>query len=528
MTQPCASSRRPVPATTSSSAAPWRRYGRREGRGGVSLRGAQSKRRAAAEVHVAIDGARAVERNAEDGLARAEILEATVWPVAVDDRYEHRARRARNGGAPLAGRLDLPAELERVGDGDGVSHEAFAAAGAAFGQGDVHGDHDRGSAHPVAPGGYPGPLEGGTLELIGRQQELELVATAFEDVRAGRARSLAFVGEPGIGKSALLDASARAADGFTIVRLVGAQSESAFPYAGLLALVRPLQDDLRELPGSQADPLRAVLATELAGIEAFAVSAGLLALFAAAAERGPLLVLVDDVQWLDDPTRDALGFVLRRLGADSVAVVLAARPGGLGELARVVETIVDVAPLDDASAVAILETALVASIGGTAQSAVLDAAHGNPLALLELPHRLSVEQREGREPLPPMLVAGALVESAFAQAATGLSASSRTALALAALLEEDGIDVFETAAARLGVSLTDLEPAEVVGMVTLSSGRMTFRHPLVRAAILGAVDDPTLRDVHRAHSRSAPARRASCAPPGRGDGWNRRRDCRGS
>ena len=311
------------------------------------------------------------------------------------------------------------------------------------------------------------------------------------------------MGEPGIGKSALLDAAVRATEGFAVLRVVGAQSERDFPYAGLLALVRPLQDDLGGLPRPQADPLRAVLATDLAGIEAFAVSAGLLALLAAAAERRPLLVLVDDVQWLDDPTRDALGFVLRRLGADSVAVVLAARPGGLGELARVVETVVDVAPLDDASAAAILATA-AESIDGTALSAVLGAAHGNPLALLELPHRLSVEQREGREPLPPTLVAGELVESAFAQAAAGLPTSSRTALALAALLDEDGMEVFETAAAQLAVSLTDLAPAEIEGLVTLASHRMTFRHPLVRAAVIHALDDPTLRDVHRAIAEVLP------------------------
>ena len=351
--------------------------------------------------------------------------------------------------------------------------------------------------HLVAPGGYPGPLEGDTLELIGRQKELELVATALDDARSGRARSLALVGEPGIGKSTLLDAAARAAVGFTTLRAVGAQSESGFPYAGLLALVRPLQDDLGGLPRTQGDALQAVLTTDLGGVEAFAVSAGLLTLLTAEAERRPLLVLVDDVQWLDDPTRDALGFVLRRLGADSVAIILAARPDGLGDIARVVEAVVDIAPIDDVSAAAILAAA-AESLDGTARSAVLAAAHGNPLALLELPHRLSVEQRQGREPLPPTLVAGALVEVAFAQTAARLPTSSRTALALAALLQESGTDLFETAAAGLGVSLADLEPVEAEGMITLASGRLTFRHPLVRAAVIGAVDDPTLRDIHRA------------------------------
>ncbi|MGL6278810.1 MAG: AAA family ATPase, partial [Gaiella sp.] len=299
-------------------------------------------------------------------------------------------------------------------------------------------------------------------------------------MRAGRARSIAFIGEPGIGKSALLDATARAAVGFTTVRALGAQSERDFAYAGLLALVRPLQDDLKRIPAPQGAALEAVFTTDLSGVEAFAVSAGFLSLLAVVAERRPLAVLVDDVQWLDDPTRDALGFAIRRLGADGIAVVLAARPGGLGDLARVVETIVDVAPLDDSSATAILEAAAV-SIDAGVRAAVLDAAHGNPLALLELPQRLSIEQREGREPLPPTLVAGELVESAFAHVAASLPAPTRTALALAALLDEGGVDVFETAAARLGISLPDLEPAKVEGLIALASGRLTFRHALVRA-----------------------------------------------
>lgn len=357
--------------------------------------------------------------------------------------------------------------------------------------------HDARQEAPLAPGGYPGPSRGGTLELIGRQQELELVGAALEDARGGRARSLAFVGEPGIGKSALLDAVERAAVGFSTVRAFGAQSERDFPYAGLLALVRPLRDDLGLLPDAQADALQAVLATDLGGVEAFSVSAGLLTLLTAVAERQPLLVLVDDVQWLDDPTRDALGFSLRRLGADRVAVVLAARSGGLGERGRVVEMTVDVAPLDRPAAEALLGTQS-ASLDDAARGAVLEAAHGNPLALLELPRRLTDAQREGREPLPPALVAGELVEAAFAQTAAGLPSPSRAALAIAALLEEDGVEVFATAAARLGITLADLEPAEVEGLIRLGSGRLAFRHPLVRAAALRVIDDPTLRDVHRA------------------------------
>jgi len=308
---------------------------------------------------------------------------------------------------------------------------------------------------------------------------------------------VAFVGDPGIGKTALLDAAARAAVGFTVLRASGALSESDFPYAGLLALLRPLAPQLTALPPAQCDALEAVLRADVGQVEGFVVGAGTLAVAAAAAELQPLLVLVDDVQWLDEPTRDVLGFVVRRLAADNVAVVLAARPDGLGDLGRVVELVVEIAPLDDLSAAAVLAEVLV-EIDPAAREVVLAAAHGNPLALLELPRRLTDGQRRGLEPLPPTLVAGGLVEQAFAASASALPERVRLALATASLLDEGAIGELVAATAELGVSIADLEPAEAQGLVTLASGRVAFRHPLVRAAVLQAIGDAGRRSVHRA------------------------------
>ena len=192
-----------------------------------------------------------------------------------------------------------------------------------------------------------------------------------------------------------------------------------------------------------------MLTTDLAGVEAFAVSAGLLALLTTAAERRPVLVLVDDVQWLDDPTRDALGFV-------APAAPRGQRRGRpCGAARRPAESSDASWRGSSRSPRSTTPPRWRSSRRGrhrstrAARPALLKAAHGNPLARLEFPQRLSVEQREGREPLPPALVAGELVESAFAEAAGRPSHSSRTALALAALLDEDGVEVFETAAARL-------------------------------------------------------------------------------
>jgi DNA-binding CsgD family transcriptional regulator len=336
-----------------------------------------------------------------------------------------------------------------------------------------------------------------TLELVGRQQELGFVTAALEDARSGRARSLALVGGPGIGKSALLDAAAATATGFTALRASGALSERDFPYAGLLALLRPLERELDSLPPAQRAALRAVLAADAGLEESFVVGAGALGALAAAAERSPVVVLVDDLQWLDDPTRDALAFVIRRLSADAVAVVLASRPEGLGDLGRVVTAVAEVAPLDDASAGALLaRNAGAADPASTA--ALLAAAHGNPLALLELPRRLTRGQLAGTEPLPPALVAGELVERAFAASAALLPERTRVALATSALLDEAAVGELDAAVRELGASLDDLEPAEAEGLVSLAPGRIVFRHPLVRGAVLGAAGDATRRRVHRA------------------------------
>ena len=342
-----------------------------------------------------------------------------------------------------------------------------------------------------------------TLELVGRQQELGLVAAALEDARGGRARSIALLGEPGIGKTATLQAAAGLARGFTVVRATGSPAEREYPYGGLLALMRPLRDDVAALPPTQRAALEAILAAEPGQAERFVVSAGALGVVAAAAEREPLLLIVDDVQWLDEPTRDVLAFVIRRLSADRVAVVVAARPGGLGALETAVDVVTDVLPLDDAAAAAVL-TLSGGALDPVVREALLAAAHGNPLALLELPRRLTAGQLAGSEPLPPSLPAGELVSRAFAASAAALAEPTRIALTAAALVEERSLGELESALAGLGVTSRDLEPAEAEGLLVLAPGRVEFRHPLVRAAVLAASGDAMRRRVHRALAGALP------------------------
>jgi DNA-binding CsgD family transcriptional regulator len=341
------------------------------------------------------------------------------------------------------------------------------------------------------------------VELRGRQPELDLIASVLDDARESRARSLLLLGEPGIGKTALLEALVQAASGFTVLRAAGAVAERDFPYAGLLALLRPLRDELAGLPAVQREALEAVLRGEGGKTERFVVAVATLGLIASVAERAPVLAVVDDLQWLDEPTADALAFTARRLAADAVATVLTARPQGAGELGRVADVVHEVPPLDAAAAAAVLGEA-APTLDAGARARLLEASHGNPLALHELPRLLTAAQRAGAEPLPPAPIAGEAVERAFASSAATLREETRLALAVAALLEEDAVSDLRVALGRLSLSFADLEPAERDGLITLAPGRVGFRHPLVRAAVLGAAGESGRRRAHLALAEALP------------------------
>src|SRR5689334_13473306 len=164
--------------------------------------------------------------------------------------------------------------------------------------------------------------------LLGRDRERQAFEKLLSDARSGMSAVLAIVGEPGIGKSALLDAAREAADGFTVLQARGVESEAKVPFGGLLELLRPALGRLRSIPGPQADALGRALALQPGPTgEPFAVGAATLSLLATEAEERPVLVLLDDVHWLDDSSAAAVLFAIRRLVADPIAAVVTARPG---------------------------------------------------------------------------------------------------------------------------------------------------------------------------------------------------------
>jgi DNA-binding CsgD family transcriptional regulator len=335
--------------------------------------------------------------------------------------------------------------------------------------------------------------------LIGRESECARLDELLDRARMGRTGALVIRGEAGIGKTALLDYASERADDMTVVRALGVESEAQLEFSGLLEVCWPMRDTLDELPDHQADVLRSAL-----GIgpgeegDRFAVGAATLSLLAAFAEANPVCVLVDDAQWLDPASQDALVFATKRLQADRAALFFGARDGE--------ERPFDAAGIESLTLSGLAReaaTGLLRRPDGTALAPeVADrlyvATHGNPLALLELPALLSTEQLAGTASLSDPLPAGSTVERAFARRTEALPESSQKALVVAAVSNSSDAEVIVAGLVGLGLPAEALEPAEDAGLVRILDGRLEFRHPLVRSAVFHSASASERRGAHRA------------------------------
>jgi DNA-binding CsgD family transcriptional regulator len=346
----------------------------------------------------------------------------------------------------------------------------------------------------------PRQAAGTSLVLVGRDRECARIDQLLEGALAGESEALVVRGEAGIGKTALLDYAATRADGMQLLTTSGVEAEADLAFAGLYGLLRPILGSLGELPDLQATALAGALGlAPSTGSERFLVSAAVLGLLAEAADERPVLCLVEDAHWLDTPSAEALVFTARRLRAEHVAIVFAVREGegrtfegwGLPELI--------VTGLEDEDARALLSTCSE-EIAPSVRERLLAEAAGNPLALLELPTALSDEQRAGVEVLPDAIPLTARVQATFAAKVDGLPAATQTMLLVAAADDTGDAAMVVSAAAELGATAEALEPAEASGVVRTDGGRIAFRHPLVRAAVLDAA---TLAQRQRTHAALA-------------------------
>jgi len=335
--------------------------------------------------------------------------------------------------------------------------------------------------------------------LLGRERERRELDRVLASARSGRSAVLALVGEPGIGKTALLDHAAATAGGLRLLRARGVESETNVPFAGLLELVRPALRLVASIPAPQAAALEAALALRpgTAG-ERFAVGAATLSLLAAYAEEGPALLLVDDGHLLDASTAEALRFALRRLLAEPLAAVLAVREDEPSLLDDADLPVLRVGGLDREAA-----DQLIGPVGQEVATRLYNATAGNPLALLELGaqgSRLAVAAVDEPIPVP------AKVARAFLRRAATLDDASRRLLVVAAASDANDLAVLERAAATLGLGIEGLAAAEAAGLVRLGDGRFEFRHPLARAAIYREATPEQRRAAHRAIAGALPDR----------------------
>jgi DNA-binding CsgD family transcriptional regulator len=341
--------------------------------------------------------------------------------------------------------------------------------------------------------------------LIGREQEVARIEKLLDDARAGRSGALLVRGEPGIGKTSLLLHARAAASDMRVLVARGIQAESELPFSGLADLAGPLLDLRERLPSAQSMALGQALALEDGGTPArFAVPAALLGLLATAAEEGPVLVLADDLQWLDAPTVEAIVFTARRLRDEGIAMILGARTGtGIEVDASGLEELCP-GPLDPDAAIELLRREHGTRLRGSVAGELAAAAAGNPLALVELPGSLSNEQLSGRQPLPPVLPAGQSVEAAFRQRLAALPSATREALLVVAAGRDETVTEISQALAALGLEPRALDPAESADIVAVDGGVVRFRHPLLRAAAYHLATPSERRHAHRALADVAP------------------------
>ena len=294
--------------------------------------------------------------------------------------------------------------------------------------------------------GLRGPQPG----LRGRRNECEVLDQLLASVRAGDSRALVLRGEPGIGKTALLSYLLRRASGCRTARAVGVEAEMELAFAGLHQLCAPFLDRLNRLPGPQRDALSTAFGLQAGDApDRFLVGLALLSLLADVAEERPLVCAVDDAQWLDHASAQALAFVARRLAAESVALVFAVRePAAERHLTGLTELVVP--GLVDGEARALLLSVITGPMDERVRDRIVAETRGNPLALLELPRGLTPQELAGGFGLPDAAALSGRSEDSFRRRLKPLPPTTRLLLAVAAYLQDHGIEVITVPGSELG------------------------------------------------------------------------------
>jgi DNA-binding NarL/FixJ family response regulator len=331
--------------------------------------------------------------------------------------------------------------------------------------------------------------------LVGRSNEAEVLDALLVLARTGQGGAIVIHGEPGIGKTALIEHVVASATDFSVLRTVGNEAETELPYASLQEFFRSETDEVEQLP----EPQRGAVELALGRIEGSApdrllVGLGLLNLLSLLSQKRPVLCVVDDSQWLDTPSAQAVAFAARRVSKEAVAFLFGARMltdevRGLPELT--------VAGLGDEDARELLQTAIPARLDDAVVDRLVAETHGNPLAILELPRGLTPPQLAGGFGLPVSVTLAGQIEESYRRRLAKLSPDSRRLLLIVAADPTGDPAIIWRAADRLGIADESAEGPEDDGLIEFGD-RVVFSHPLVRSAVYNAAAPRDRREAHRA------------------------------
>ena len=333
--------------------------------------------------------------------------------------------------------------------------------------------------------------------LLGRETERLALDRLLAEAQEGRSGVLALVGEPGIGKTALLDYAAERAEGMQLLRARGVESEAEIPFAGLAELLRPALTALDSIPTPQAAALAGALAlAPPSAQDRFAIGAATLSLLTAHADEQPLLLLVDDAHLLDGSSAEAVLFAARRLLADPIALVLAVREGERSLLDGSDLRVLRVGGLPRTEASQLLAAVHVT---GDVVDRLYTTTAGNPLAMIEL---AAEADRVAELPAGGPVPISTSISAAFLRTYDELPEETRRLLLLAAASGSEDLAALAHAADELGLSVDALDIAEQAGLVRVDSGSVAFRHPLARSAVYAQAGGRERRESHAVLART--------------------------
>jgi DNA-binding CsgD family transcriptional regulator len=340
--------------------------------------------------------------------------------------------------------------------------------------------------------------------LRGRDAECAALDRLLDAVRGGESRILVLRGEPGVGKSALLDYAIGSAQDFRVLQSVGVESEMELAFASLHQLCAPILDRRDSLPGPQREAMEVVFGLERGPApDRFLVGLATLGLLAGIADERPLLCVIDDAQWLDSASALAFAFVARRLMAEPISLVFAVRePIDVPELVGLPELMIGGISGDHARE--LLESALPERVDERVRDRIIAESRGNPLALLELPRGLTPGELAGGFALPDARPLADRIERSFLRQVRSLPPDSQRLLLTAAAEPLGDVSLLWRTAGRLGLGPEAAAPAEGAELLQLGA-LVRFRHPLVRSAVYRAASLSDRQEAHRAVAESIDA-----------------------